>query len=89
MTMTFSTQTIGSAEPIISGDEMYQLGLAASTGAETGIFDLVTAHKWFNLAALKGSNAAKRHRAELAEDMNANEISEALNAARNWLSSRC
>ena len=85
MTVSFSTETIGGAEPIISGDEMYQLGLAASTGAETGIFDLVTAHKWFNLAAMQGNLEARAYRKELANEMSSEDVAEAQRQAREYL----
>ena len=47
--------------------------------------DLVEAHKWFNLAALNGSEAAQECRADIAEDMTAREIAEAQRQARAWL----
>ncbi|MEL6364504.1 MAG: hypothetical protein AAFR11_06660 [Pseudomonadota bacterium] len=76
---------IQSAEPApMSGDEMFRLGLAASTGVE-GAMDLVTAHKWFNLAALNGSEAAKGYRRELAAEMSPGEVAEAQRQAREWL----
>lgn len=85
MTMTFSAESLGNAEPILSGDEMYRLGLAASTGAETGIFDLISAHKWFNLAAMQGNLEARAYRTELANEMSAEEVAEAQRQAREYL----
>jgi TPR repeat protein len=85
MTMTFSAKAIEDAEPVLSGEEMYRLGLAASTGAETGEFDLVTAHKWFNLAAMQGNLEARAYRAELANEMSSEEIAEAQRQAREYL----
>ena len=69
----------------LSGDEMYRLGLAASTGAGEAGLDLVTAHKWFNLAAMKGSPEARIYRAELAREMSQPQIAEAQRRAREWL----
>jgi len=69
-----------------TGDEMFRLGLAASTGID-GALDLVTAHKWFNLAALNGSEAAKAYRSELADEMSPAEVAEAQRQAREWLAS--
>jgi hypothetical protein len=43
------------------------------------------AHKWFNLAALNGSERGQQCRAEIAEDMTAREIAEAQRQARAWL----
>jgi TPR repeat protein len=63
----------------------YDLGIAYSSGTGGIDVDLVQAHKWFNLAALSGSDAAKDCRAEIAEDMTAREIAEAQRQARAWL----
>lgn len=65
-------------------DALYNLGLMYSTGRGVDV-DLVTAHKWFNLAAMKGSNAARSCRAELAAEMSPAEIAEAQRQAREWL----
>ena len=67
-------------------DALYALGLLYSTGKGVDV-DYVTAHKWFNLAALQGSEKAKTYRAELARDMSAAEIAEAQRQAREWLTS--
>ncbi|MGA7712980.1 MAG: hypothetical protein WCA81_13835 [Rhizomicrobium sp.] len=66
-------------------DALYNLGLAYSTGQGVGV-DFVAAHKWFNLAALKGSDEAKTWRAQLAREMAASQIAEAQRLAREWLS---
>jgi uncharacterized protein len=68
------------AEP---GD-LYRLGLIYSTGQGAPI-DLIEAHKWFNLAALRGSESAKACRKELADQMTSAEIASAQRAAREWL----
>jgi hypothetical protein len=47
--------------------------------------DLVQAHKWFNLAALRGIEEAKRYRLEIANEMTKAEIAEAQRQAREWL----
>jgi TPR repeat protein len=47
--------------------------------------DLITAHKWFNLAAMRGNSDAVRLRREIAEEMSASEIASAQRAARDWL----
>lgn len=64
---------------------LYDLGVAYSTGTAGVTYDLVEAHKWFNLAAIGGSDAAQIARAEIAEDMSAREIAIAQRAARDWL----
>ena len=47
--------------------------------------DYITAHKWFNLAAMRGSRDAIRLRREIAEMMSESEIATAQRAARDWL----
>jgi TPR repeat protein len=47
--------------------------------------DVVTAHKWFNLAAMKGSEDARIYRCELAREMSGHQLQEALRQARAWL----
>jgi TPR repeat protein len=63
----------------------YDLGMVYSSGAAGIDVDLIEAHKWFNLAAVAGSEAAQVCRSEIAEDMSAREIAEAQKAARAWL----
>ncbi|MFW2851769.1 hypothetical protein ACM61V_07555 [Sphingomonas sp. TX0543] len=63
----------------------YDLGVAYSTGTAGAMFDLIEAHKWFNLAAMSGDEAAQAARAEIAEDMTAREVAAAQRAARDWL----
>lgn len=48
--------------------------------------DLVEAHKWFNIAAMRGDVEAARRRQELAAEMNAGDIADAQRRAREWLS---
>lgn len=68
-----------------SADAAYELGMVYSSGAAGIDVDLIEAHKWFNIAALKGSSRACEMRAEVAEDMTAREIVEAQKQARSWL----
>jgi TPR repeat protein len=68
-------------------DDLYKLGLIYSTG-QGGDVDLIEAHKWFNLAAMNGSVAAKECRKELADLMSPLEIASAQKAAREWLETR-
>ena len=67
-------------------EALYELGVAYSTGTHGIDVDLVEAHKWFNLAALNGSEVGQQCRAEIAEEMTAREIAEAQRQARAWLS---
>jgi len=68
-------------------DALYNLGLAYSTGQGVDV-DFVAAHKWFNLAALKGVEMAKSWRAQLAREMSTGQIAEAQRLAREWLTIR-
>jgi TPR repeat protein len=63
----------------------YDLGVAFSCGVGGVEIDLIEAHKWFNLAALYGSEEGQACRAEIAEEMTAREIAEAQRQARAWL----
>ena len=47
--------------------------------------DLVTAHKWFNLAAARGNTSARHYRSEIAQEMAPEEIAAAQKLAREWL----
>ena len=71
-------------ETSANGDVLFDLGLMFSTGRE-GIVDLIAAHKWFNLAALKGRVDAIQLRRELAEQMSAEDIALAQREARAWM----
>jgi TPR repeat protein len=72
------------ADTPVSMAEMFALGMICSSGRE-GSADLVTAHKWFNLAAMKGDAEAARLRREVAAEMSDSEIGQAQRAARDWL----
>ncbi|MCB2014894.1 MAG: hypothetical protein R3E11_12180 [Sphingobium sp.] len=68
-----------------NADACFDLGIAYSCGTGGVDIDLIEAHKWFNLAALAGSEQGQSLRAEIAEDMTAREIAEAQRQARAWL----
>jgi TPR repeat protein len=65
-------------------DMFFRLGMLYSTGTEVPP-DYVSAHKWFNLAAMRGNAEAIRLRRELAAEMTEAEIAQAQRAARDWL----
>ena len=65
-------------------EALYNLGLAYSTGQGVGV-DMVAAHKWFNLAAMRGVEAAKSWRNQLASEMSTLQIAEAQKLAREWI----
>lgn len=63
----------------------FDLGIAYSAGTGGVEVDLIQAHKWFNLAALKGNIRGQECRAEIAHEMSGWEIAEAQRQARSWL----
>lgn len=65
-------------------DECFSLGMVYSAGAGVAI-DLVQAHKWFNIAAMRGHKDAAQLRREIAEQMSDSEIGSAQRDARDWL----
>jgi hypothetical protein len=67
-----------------TGDMLFELGMMYSVGRDVPI-DLISAHKWFNLAAVRGNREAIRLRREIAEQMSEGEIAAAQRAARDWL----
>lgn len=75
----FGTMGVGA-----QADALFQLGMMYATGRDCDI-DLVAAHKWFNIAAIKGSERAAELRAELAATMSKTDIAKALRDAREWM----
>jgi len=68
----------------VTPDALFELGMMYSTGREVEP-DLIAAHKWFNLAALRGNKAALDYRKELANEMSQFAVAEAQKSAREWL----
>jgi uncharacterized protein len=68
----------------ITADTMFELGMMYASGREVPV-DLITAHKWFNIAAMKGHGEAPQLRREVAAEMKDAEIGQAQRAARDWL----
>ncbi len=66
-----------------SPEEQYRTGLLYALGDGVPV-DLVTAHKWLNLAAMNGVIEARESRAEISMDMSPQEISTAQKLAREW-----
>lgn len=79
---------MNSMEAVMGGetraDTFCNMGLMYATGRGCEI-DLIAAHKWLNIAAIKGSERAAALRAELARTMNKAELAAALRAAREWM----
>jgi TPR repeat protein len=75
----------GTLAPVnATGEVFFELGMMYASGRSVPT-DLVSAHKWFNLAAMRGNGDASRLRREVAEEMSAAEIAAAQRAARAWL----
>jgi hypothetical protein len=60
----------------------FRLGIRYSTGASVPA-DMVSAHKWFNIAAMRGNAEGARLRREIAGEMLEAEIATARRAARD------
>jgi uncharacterized protein len=60
------------------------MGLKYATGRGCPV-DLVAAHKWLNIAAIRGSDRAAELRADLSQSMTKMQLAEALRAARDWM----
>src|SRR5438105_894458 len=68
-------------------EALHELGIMHASGRSLPV-DLVSAHKWFNIAAMKGHADAARMRREIAAEMTDAEIGQAQRAARDWLKSQ-
>ena len=80
---------IAKPEPEISlttatAEDMLDLGMRYCIGRDVSQ-NYVVAHKWFNLAALKGSESAKQYRCEISREMSASDVADAQRQARDWL----
>jgi uncharacterized protein len=65
-------------------DALFERALYWASG-RSGVVNLVAAHKWFNLAALKGRADAIDMRREVAALMSEAEIATAQREARDWM----
>src|SRR5258706_13959678 len=65
-------------------EALYNLGLAYSTGQGVRV-DYVAAHKWFNLAAMKGVGEARNWRAQISRGMSAGQVGGSQSQTRGWL----
>jgi len=80
----FNESEIGTMGAAAQADILFELGMMYATGRDCDM-DLVAAHKWFNIAAIKGSARAAALRSELSETMSKSEIAAALREAREWM----
>jgi hypothetical protein len=81
---TFDMDTATPVEATAIPDVLFERGLYWASG-RSGVVNLVAAHKWFNLAALKGRVDAIAMRREVAEQMSEIEIAAAQREARAWM----
>ncbi len=65
-------------------EELFQMGLNHATG-RNATFNLVAAHKWFSIAAVRGSSRARSFRSELARELSRADLRKAQREARAWL----
>jgi hypothetical protein len=65
-------------------DACFERGMMYSSGRDVAV-DMIEAHKWFNIAAMRGKRDATGLRREIAEQMSDAEIGAAQRAARDWL----
>ena len=70
---------------VANAEDMFRLGLMYSTEAEGHGPDFVEAHKWFSLSASLGNVPSKAYREELKFEMNAQDLTLAQRAAREWM----
>lgn len=69
---------------LAEGEAFLELGMKYASG-RSGPVDLVTAHKWLNVAVARGCRTAANARSELAREMSAEEIAAAQREARLFL----
>jgi TPR repeat protein len=77
-------ETAAAGAAPMGGEALFALGMMYSAGNSVPV-DLVSAHKWFNLAAMKGYADAASLRREVAAEMSDAEIGAAQLAAREWM----
>ena len=77
-------QAAAPVEEPVDADACFELGMNYSVGNTVPV-DMVAAHKWFNIAAMRGHKDAAKLRREVAEQMSDSEIGMAQRAARDWL----
>ncbi len=85
--MELDFQNTGSDIAFSNPSVFFNLGIAYATGKGVE-WDLVAAHKWFNIAASLGHREAIAYRRDLANEMLPAQISEAQRQARTWFASR-
>lgn len=69
---------------VVDAEDCFLRGMSYSSGAGVAV-DLVQAHMWFNIAAMRGHVDGAPMRKEIAAQMSDGEIGMAQRAARDWL----
>ncbi len=82
--MTTTTNEYSFDPVSTTAEALLDLGMKYCSGLGVAK-NYVEAHKWFNIAALKGSQAARQYRTELALEMSVADIAYAQREARSWL----
>ena len=67
-----------------TAEALFEIGMKYCTGHVVSQ-NFVMAHKWFNLAAMKGSETAKQYRCEISREMSPHDVADAQRLARAWL----
>ncbi|GAB1581433.1 MULTISPECIES: sel1 repeat family protein [Phyllobacteriaceae] len=75
---------LGTMGASAQADILFEMGMMYATGRDCDV-DVVAAHKWFNIAAIKGNERAAAMRSEIAATMSKVELASALRAAREWM----
>ncbi len=78
-------QTFTQQQKIATQDRiLLEMGMKYAIGRDCEI-DVVAAHKWLNIAAIRGNEKAARMRNQVAATMSKSELAAALRDAREWM----
>lgn len=80
--MILNAQIMQSLNPVqVAAEDLFALGMEYCMG-KTVPQNYIEAHKWFNIAALKGNESARQYRCEISREMSPRDIAEAQRQAR-------
>jgi len=78
-------QSFTQRQKIASQDRiLLEMGMKYAIGRDCEI-DVIAAHKWLNIAAIRGNEKAARMRNQVAATMSKTELAAALRDAREWM----
>lgn len=63
---------------------LLEMGMKYAIGRDCEI-DVIEAHKWLNIPAIRGNQKAERMRNQVAATMSKSELAAALRCAREWM----